>query len=145
MHELSIAHNVVTYALSEATKNDSKRVEEITLEVGELTQVEVDVLSKALALLMRGPMLENCRVQVDLAAATFVCGRCSAKWGMSEVRSQLDTVPDDLRVREPDSKELPLHFLPTLYSAFVRCPKCGSSDISAESGDDIRVRRLVLE
>ena len=145
MHELSIAQNVVQYALAEAAKNNSEKVEEISLEVGELTQVETKVLADALQLLMKGPKLDGCRVVVVASPAAFACRRCSARWGMSEVRKELDSLSDGLLVREPDSKEVPLHFLPMLYSAFIHCPTCGSSDVSAESGDDIRVRRLALE
>lgn len=145
MHELSIARNVVEYALTEAARNDSKRVEEVHVEVGELTQVEPDLLSRSLSMLMTGPRLQGCRVVVTTARATFVCRKCSSKWGMAEVRKELEKVPDELRVQEPESRELPLHFLPQLYSAFIHCPRCGSADISALSGEDIRIRRLALE
>jgi hydrogenase nickel incorporation protein HypA/HybF len=145
MHELSIAHNVVEYALSEAAKNGSKRVEEVDVEVGELTQVEPDVLSGSLAMLMTGPKLQGCRVVVTTAQARFECRKCSSQWGMAEVRKELDDVPDELRVQEPESRELPLHFLPQLYSSFIHCPRCGSADISALGGEDIRIRRLALE
>ncbi len=145
MHELSIARNVVEYALSEAASSGSKRVEEVQVEVGELTQVEPDVLSRSLSMLMTGPKLQGCRVVVTTARATFECRSCSSRWGLAEVRRELDEVPDELRVQEPESRELPLHFLPQLYSAFIHCPRCGSADISALGGEDIRIRRLALE
>ena len=144
MHELSVAHNVVEYALSEAARNNSNKVEEIDVEVGELTQVDPKVLSDALALFMTGTVLEGCRARVVVADASFACRKCSCEWGRPEIRKELERVPDDLKVREPDSQELPLHFLPGLYSAFIHCPRCGSSDISALSGEDIRIRRLAL-
>ena len=145
MHELSIAQNIVDFALSEADKNNAMAVSEVFIDVGELMQVEVDVLEKALGLLMAGPRLAGCSVHMQVEAASFQCRRCDASWGMEEARRQLERTPDSLRVKEPDSIELPLHFLPSLYSAFLHCPKCGSVDIVASAGEDIRLRRLVME
>jgi len=140
-----MANSVAEYAVSEAAKRNAKRVTEIGVEVGELTQVDVGVLSDALSFLLSGPVLQGCRVSVEVAKASFECRKCSSRFGMAEVRKELEKVSDDLLVREPDSRELPLHFLPQLYSAFVRCPSCGSSDVAATAGEDVHVTRLGLE
>lgn len=145
MHELSIAQSIIDYMVSEADKNGAKSVSEIQIEVGELMQVDLAGLKELVLLLMKGPRLEKCRVELSLKEAGFRCRKCGAAWDMKEARKQLEQTADSLLVREPDSKELPLHFLPSLYSSFLNCPKCGSADIAAESGEDIRIRRLVLE
>lgn len=145
MHELSMASGVVEYALSEASRQKAKKVTEIDLEVGELSQVDVGAFSEALSLLLSGPVLKGCNVKVEVAKASFECRKCSSLFDMDVVRKELAGVSDDLLVREPDSKEVPLHFLPQLYSAFVRCPGCGSSDVTVTSGEDIHVTRLGLE
>lgn len=145
MHELGIAQSIVDSVSDEAKKATAKRVISMDIEVGELTQVEVDVLSNALKLLMKGPALEGTKVHVRLAEASFTCRRCGQEWGMEEAKRQLSAVPDNLRIREPDSVELPLHFLPYLYPSFVNCPSCGSSDISATRGEEIRIVRVVME
>ncbi len=145
MHEFGIAQSIVEYTLSEAEKNKVNRVSEIYLELGELSMIDRSILSNALKLLMTDPKLKGCRVHFRKKSASFVCRKCSSKWSMAETMKQLNQVPERLLVREPDSKELPLHFLPSLYSAFVRCPKCGSSDLDMTGGDDVRIRRLVLE
>jgi hydrogenase nickel insertion protein HypA len=145
MHEFGIAQSIVEYALSEAEKNKVGRVSEIHLELGELSMIDRSFLSNALKLLMTDPRLKGCKVHFRKQSASFVCRKCSSKWSMAETMKQLNQVPEKLLVREPDSKELPLHFLPSLYSAFVRCPKCGSSDLDMTGGDDVRIRRLVLE
>jgi hypothetical protein len=64
---------------------------------------------------------------------------------MKETRKQLSEISKGLLVEEPDSREVPLHFLPGLYNTFIRCPQCGSTDFSALQGEDIRVRRVVLD
>ncbi len=145
MHELSVAQSVVDFALSEADRNGSKRVLEVQVEVGDFTMIDVSVLSRALRMLMSGPRLEGCKVRVRKKAVKFVCRKCGETWSMAEAMKQLEKVPDGLRVREPDSKEVPTHFLPSLYPAFVSCPRCGSADAEAEGGEGTTVRRLVLE
>lgn len=145
MHEFGIAQSVVEYTLSEAENRKASRVSEIHLDVGELSMIDRRVLAHALKLLMTNPKLEKCRVHIRKKRVSFVCRRCSSQWSMAEAMKQLDKVPEKLRVREPDSKEVPLHFLPSLYSAFVRCPKCGSSDLDVTAGEGVRIRRLVLE
>jgi hydrogenase nickel insertion protein HypA len=146
MHELSVAQSIVDAVLSEAERNNAKRVKEINVDVGELMQLDIQGLSDALNLLMKGSKLDGAVVFTHLKEASFSCRRCGAKWNMSDTRKELEQVPDDLCIREPDSKELPLHFLPYIYSAFIHCPKCGSSDATTSEGaEDIRLRRLVME
>jgi len=145
MHELSVARSITDFALSETERQNAKKVMEVYVDVGELMQVDTAVLLDALKALMTGAKLKDCKVRVQVAAASFSCRRCSSTWGMKEAKQQLGAVPEDLLVREPDSDELPLHFLPYLYPAFVHCPKCGSSDVAVLEGEDVQIRRLVLE
>lgn len=145
MHEIGIAQSIIDSTLEEAERVGADKVSYIEVEVGELTQVEPRVLQEALGLLLRGPMLVDARVEVKLAKASFACGRCSREWAMDETRRQLEAVSPELRVVEPDSVEVPLHFLPYLYPAFVRCPACGSADTSVKEGEDVYVRRVVFD
>ena len=145
MHELSIAQSIVDTVLSEVQKKGAKRVTEISVDVGQLMQLDRSALAFALRLLMTGSVLKGARVRVRVKKASFTCRRCNLEWGMAEAQKQLADVPDALRVREPDSKELPLHFLPFLYPAFIHCPRCGSSDISSKEGEEMQLRRVVME
>lgn len=145
MHEMSIAQSIVDTVLSEVQKKDAKRVTEISVDVGQLMQLDRSALAFALRLLMTGPVLKGARVRVYVRKASFSCRKCNMEWGMAEAQKQLAEVPGTLRVREPDSKELPLHFFPFLYPAFIRCPRCCSSDISSKEGEEIQFRRVVME
>jgi len=145
MHELSIARSIVDFAESEKERQNAERVTEIQLEVGELMQVDSSVLLQALEALTAGSSLKGCRVRVDVLPASFSCRRCSSSWDMEEAKKQLGVVQEDLLVKEPDSDELPLHFLPYLYPAFIHCPTCGSSDVEVVTGEDVQIRRMVLE
>jgi hydrogenase nickel incorporation protein HypA/HybF len=145
MHEFGMAQSIVEYALSEAEGKKAARVAEIQVDVGELTMIDRRVLSRALRLLLTGPKLEGCKVLVRKKGVKFVCRRCEGLSSMEEAMKQLRDVPEELLVREPDSREVPLHFLPSLYPAFVHCPKCGSADLEVKEGEDVSIRRMVLE
>ncbi|HME19438.1 MAG TPA: hydrogenase maturation nickel metallochaperone HypA [Nitrososphaerales archaeon] len=145
MHELGIAQSIVDYALSEAKARNASRVSEIHVEVGELAMIDRGILSHALRMLKTDPLMERCRFSIRKRDVSFVCRKCDAKWPMAEAVKQLGQVPQDLLVREPDSKEVPLHFLPSLYPAFVRCPKCGSADVEVTAGEDVKIMRMVFE
>jgi hydrogenase nickel incorporation protein HypA/HybF len=144
LHELSLAQTIVDSVLSEAERMGGTRVARIDIGVGEMMQLDRRALAGALRILLDGSRLKGARVSLHVESAAFTCRRCDKRWGMSQAMKQLAEVPDVLRVREPDSKELPLHFLPYLYPAFLRCPYCGSSDILAYRGKEIRIRRVVL-
>ena len=145
LHELSLAQNIVDTVLSEAEKRDAKRVKEISVDIGQLMQLDRKALTFALRLLMVGPQLKGTRVRVHTVKATFSCQKCKLEWGMAEAQKQLEMVPDVLKIREPDSKELPLHFLPYLYPAFIHCPRCGSSDIISKEGTEIQLSKVIME
>lgn len=145
MHELSVAQNIADAIASEAMKNGASAVREVDIELGELMQLDREALEMMLKVTMSGPMFKGTVLRLSVAEASFSCRRCGGRWGMDEVKKQLASVSPDLLVREPDSNELPLHFLPYLYPAFVRCPLCGSSDTSADRGEEIDLKRLVLE
>ena len=144
MHELAIAQSIVEAAKEEADKAGAQKVTSIEVDVGELMQLDVEALEGSLKMFRRDPRLKDMEVRVRTTRASFSCNKCGRTWGMAEARKQLEEVADELRVREPDSIELPLHFLPYLYPSFVRCPGCGSTDSDVE-GEDVVVRRVVLE
>lgn len=144
MHEVGLAQSIVSAVLLEIEKSNATSVKEINLEVGELMQLDIDALKYALKVLTAGERLGRVRVTIQVIEACFSCRRCSSSWDMYEVRKQLEAVPDHLLVREPDSREMPLHFFPYLYSSFANCPKCGSADVVTVQGDDIRLKNLVM-
>jgi hydrogenase nickel insertion protein HypA len=145
MHELSIAQNVIDSVLSEATKNRAKKVLVIEVSIGELMQLDKDAFVYSFSLLRSGPMLRAAKLELKIEKASFSCRKCSRSWSMDETRKQLRKVEKGLLIRELDGTELPLHFLPQLYSAFIHCPECGSSDILLKGGESIQITKLVVE
>ena len=145
MHELSIAQSIVDFASSETERQNAKKVTELNVDVGELMQIDAEVLLNALKMLTTDMRMKDCKVRLRVVSASFSCRRCSSRWGMAEAKRQLGTLPPDLKVEEPESDELPLHFFPYLYPAFIHCPRCGSSDVAVTEGEDVQIRRLGLE
>jgi hydrogenase nickel incorporation protein HypA/HybF len=142
---MSLANSVIASILSEEHKHGAKKVIRIRLAVGELMQLDKGILVESFRSLLEGPVLGGAELEVVDDQAAFACQKCSAKWGMKEAKKQLKSVAPNLLVSEPDGEELPLHFLPELYPAFIHCPRCGSSDIFLSDGGVIKITRLVLE
>lgn len=145
MHELGIAQNIIESAMDEAARVGAKRVVSMEIDVGELMQLDIPALQNSLAALMVDPRVRGALVTVRNVPARFSCNRCGSEWGMDEARGQLGQVAENLRVQEPDSLELPLHFLPSLFPVFLKCPECGTADTKAIEGEEIIVRRVVME
>jgi hydrogenase nickel incorporation protein HypA/HybF len=145
LHEFTVAQSIVDAVLSEAETRKAKHVNEISVEVGQLTQIDTSILRYALKLLLTGSVLGGAKVHLHVAKVRFACRRCGHEWTLEEAKRQLSEIPEYLLVKEPDSKELPLHFLPYLYPAFVHCKKCGSADAEAKTGKEVLVRRMVMD
>ncbi len=147
MHEMSVAQIIIDSVLSEVTSKNAHHVKEINVDVGELMQLDTKVLSEAMCLLFPGyPELRGARFNLNKSKASFSCRKCGSKFTMDDARKELKRVSKSLFVKEPDSEELPLHFLPYLYPAFVHCPKCNTSDCQvSEGGEDMILRKLVMD
>jgi Zn finger protein HypA/HybF involved in hydrogenase expression len=147
MHELSIAQNIIDTIILEAHSKKASRVTEIDLDIGELMQLDTKVLRDGVMLLLpNDPLLRGARVRFYKRKASFQCRKCDSKLSFKDAQKQLAKVSDQYLIREPDSKELPLHFFPYLFPTFLHCSNCGSSDIQISSGaEDIEFRKLILE
>lgn len=147
MHEMTVAQNIIDSIMLEAQSKKASHVKEIDIDIGELMQLDTKVLKEGMRLLLPSiPLLKGAHVRFYRKKTSFRCRKCGSFLGVEDARRQLSKVSQDLLVRETDSKELPLHFLPYLYPTFVHCPKCSSSDMQiSEGGEDISLRKLVME
>jgi Zn finger protein HypA/HybF involved in hydrogenase expression len=104
LHELSVAQSIVEFALYEADRNKADRVVELDVDVGELMQVDIGVLRKALGALMTGPRLAGAETRVRVEIAYFSCRRCGSEWDMLEAKKQLLEVPESLLIRDGSAR-----------------------------------------
>jgi hydrogenase nickel incorporation protein HypA/HybF len=83
MHEFSMAIEVINLAQREAEKNSASAIEEITIEVGDLSGVEADAFESALELLVKDSILENAILRIIRTSGTGRCNACNAEFEMS--------------------------------------------------------------
>jgi hydrogenase nickel incorporation protein HypA/HybF len=145
MHEFSIAQSLVESVISEAKKNNAKKVLVIEIWIAELMQLDKDIFVNLVSSLLTGPVLSSAHLEVKTEKAAFTCRKCGRSWGMDEAKKQLQEIEKGLLIKEPDGVDPPLHFLPQLYPAFIHCPDCGSSDILLQDSGSVQITRLVLE
>ena len=126
MHEWALAEAIISSAINIAEKEGLTEVKEVKIKVGELQQVEVDILKFALSELKTGK-LKNARFVIKMVKAKLRCRVCGRMWGFSQNR--LD-----------DASREAIHFIPETIHAYTKCPKCGSPDFEILEG-----RGVILE
>lgn len=120
MHEWALAEAVVAAASQIAEKEGLKEVKEVKIKVGELQQIELDILEFALSQL-KLPKLKNAKIRITIEKAELKCRVCGYQWIFS--KEKLDK----------DSAEA-IHFIPEIAHTYMKCPKCGSPDFEVLLG-----------
>jgi hydrogenase nickel incorporation protein HypA/HybF len=123
MHEWALAEAVIATATQIAEKEKLKEVKEVTIKVGELQQVEKDILKFALSQL-KPDSFRNARFRIIRAKTTLKCRVCGNTWLFKEQKLDKDTAEA-------------IHFVPEVAHAYIRCPKCGSPDFEIVEGRGI--------
>lgn len=123
MHEWALAEAIIAAAAEVAEKEKLKEVREITIRVGELQQIEPDILEFALSQL-KPPKLKNAIFTVEAAETELKCRACGNTWVFK--KNKLDE----------ESAEA-VHFVPEIAHIFIKCSKCGSPDFEIIGGRGI--------
>jgi len=121
MHEWALAEAVVSTVSQIAIKEGLRRVTEVRLKVGELQQIEIEILRFALSELKRSSLLEEAEFIIETEKAELRCRVCGHKWFFR--RNEVDE----------DIAEA-IHFVPEIAHAYIRCPRCGSPDFEVVRG-----------
>jgi hydrogenase nickel incorporation protein HypA/HybF len=114
MHEWALAEAVITAAQQIAEKEKLKEIKEVTIKVGELQQVEQDILRFALSQL-KPTSFKNTEFRITKAKTTLKCRVCGHTWLFK--KQKLDEATAEA-----------IHFVPEVAHAYIKCPKCGSPD-----------------
>lgn len=120
MHEWALAEAVISAAFEAVRKEGFRKVTEVRIRVGELQQIEQDVLEFALSQLKKAE-LEGTKFRIVKARAKMRCRACGHTWIFSKERLDESTVEA-------------IHFVPEIAHAYVKCPKCGSPDFEVLEG-----------
>ncbi len=128
MHEWALAEAVITAAQQIAEKEKLKEVKEVTVKLGELQQVEEDILLFAL-LQLKPASFKNAKFQIVKAKTKLMCRVCGDMWLFR--KSKLDE----------DTAEA-IHFVPEVAHTYIKCPKCGSPDFEIIEGRGVWLENI---
>lgn len=84
MHEFSLAIEVIEIAQREALQNKAGSIQEITIEVGDLSGVEADAFQSALELLTKNSILENSLLTIIRTPGIGRCNACNQEFEMNQ-------------------------------------------------------------
>lgn len=87
MHSLSIAENILEAALTEAEKNQRKRIRAMTVEIEDPDFRERDSLQFCLQTMARGTLAEGARLEIHVAGGLAVCRECAYAYTANDYAS----------------------------------------------------------
>ena len=120
MHEWALAEAILASANEIAEKEKLKEITEVTIRVGELQQVEPDILRFALSEMKKG-IFKSAKFRILKAKTTLKCRVCGITWQFN------------LKKLDKNTAEA-IHFVPEVAHAYIKCPKCGSPDFEIVNG-----------
>jgi hydrogenase nickel incorporation protein HypA/HybF len=129
MHEWALAEAVIAAAQQIAEKEKLKEVREVHIKIGELQQIERDILRFALSQLQQSAF-KNAKFHITKAKTTLKCRVCGETWLFKEKKL-------DKRTAEA------IHFVPEVAHAYIKCPKCGSPDFEICQGRGIWIENII--
>jgi hydrogenase nickel incorporation protein HypA/HybF len=128
MHEWALAEAVIAAASEIAEKEGLKEVTEVKIKVGELQQIELDVLEFALSQL-KPAKFKGAKFSVGVEKAKLKCRVCGYKWFFR--KEKLD-----------ESTAEAIHFVPEVAHAYIKCQKCGSPDFEVLEGRGVLLESI---
>jgi hydrogenase nickel incorporation protein HypA/HybF len=91
MHEYSLAMEVITVAEQVAEQKKAVSVDEITIEIGNMSGVEAEVFESALRVLAENSVLEKAKLNIVRLKGKGVCLSCKKDY---EMNRRMDTCPE---------------------------------------------------
>ena len=123
MHEWALAEAVIKAAADIAEKEKLSKVAEVNVKIGELQQVEREILQFALQQL-KPTNFKNTKFKITRAKTQLKCRNCGSTWKLQ--KQKLDPA-----IREA------IHFVPEAAHSYIKCPCCGSPDFEIAQGRGI--------
>lgn len=100
MHEVSIAANILEIVGNELKKHEGMKVEQLHLQIGNLSGVVVDSLQFALEVSKKTSVLRHAEIVIEEVGATAKCKSCG-----------LEFEADDYFVACPECQGIEIEFL----------------------------------
>jgi len=134
MHEWALADGILKTALEFAKEHRAKSVKRVTIVLGELQDVEREIVEFALNEMKKGTFAENAEFSFEEEEAIFKCRNCGYTWKLKDVEGELNG-----EIRED------IHFVPEVVHTFLSCPNCGSRDFEVVKGRGVYISEIVVE
>jgi hydrogenase nickel incorporation protein HypA/HybF len=120
MHEWALAEGVICTVNTITEEQGLQDVIEVTVKIGELQQIDREVLRFAIGQL-RTSIVGKAKFILETAPARLTCRICGEKWKFNS--KELG-----------EEKTEAIHFLPEMAHVYLKCPKCGSPDFEITEG-----------
>lgn len=147
MHEWSLAEGIYRAVLEFAESHNVKKILEVEIKVGELMQLDLELMKEAIVTLAQGSIMEGAKIEFSVEKAEFRCEKCGYEWNFETAKKEIKRriSKDKLIKDEAGSLDLPLHYIPDLVYALAICPRCGSSNILVTSGRDVKIQKIMVK
>ena len=113
MHELSIAMNILEIVEDYTSRENTKKVLELELDIGDLLGIEIPALKFALETTKEGSILESSVIVINAIQAQVQCQDCQSVF--------------------------------TAKTQFEPCPECQSFFSIIQSGNELKVKSILIE
>jgi hydrogenase nickel incorporation protein HypA/HybF len=125
MHEWALAEAVITTALNVAKKENLKKITSVTVQLGELQQINEEIFRYALDEIveLHKKHFSNVTIDIDIERTQLQCNNCEHTW-------MFDSMKDSLSEDESEA----IHFIPEVAFVYTRCPNCKSPDFKVKKG-----------
>ncbi len=133
MHEWALAEAVIKTAINAAEKENIQKITNITVQLGELQQIDEEIFRYALDELVELYADHFLKVQIELLIekTQLRCNNCDHIW-------MFDSMKDSLGKDEAEA----IHFIPEVAFVHTRCPKCGSPDFQVTQGRGVSLSSI---
>jgi hydrogenase nickel incorporation protein HypA/HybF len=130
MHEWALADSIIVAARAEAEREHLQTITEIEILLGELQQIDKEILEFALSELAKeaGPLFVHSVFTFKTEPGMLSCNVCGKEWKYGDLRSQIDEAAAES-----------IHFLPEVALVYTRCPQCKSPDFRITKGRGVLI------
>ncbi len=120
MHEWALAEGVITTAQKFAEENGLTKVTEVIIMIGELQQVDHDVLEFTFEHL-KTELFKDAKFILKTQLAIFKCRVCGNEWNF-----KAQGLTEDISEA--------IHFVPEMAHVYIKCTECESPDFEVSQG-----------
>ncbi len=120
MHEWALAEGVITTAQKFAEENDLTKVTEVIIMIGELQQIDHDVLEFTFEQL-KTELFKDAKFILKTQPAMFKCRACGNEWSF-----KAQGLTEDISEA--------IHFVPEMAHVYIKCTECESPDFEVSQG-----------